>query len=171
MLGNRRPAPRGLIRPDLAIAHITLAMIYLVLTAGVGVALLRSVHDCRGSRALIMLYGILGLLGFLAQMVVGVSVRLLPLYAWMRQFSFMGFDQVPPSPHELALRPLHWSAFVLWVAGIPLLATGLSLDLPLTIQIAGTLLGTAVVISLVHLVLLLKRHATTGVERIEIRQS
>ena len=60
-----------------------------------------------GSR-LMPVYGVCGLLGFLAQMVVGVAARLWPLYAWQRTFAATGYRQPPGSPHGLADPRLRW---------------------------------------------------------------
>ena len=40
---------------------------------------------------LTIVYGVLGLLGFLSQMVVGMSARLLPMFAWMHGHAGSGY--------------------------------------------------------------------------------
>jgi hypothetical protein len=106
---------------------------------------------------LIGAYGVLGLLGFLGQMVAGVSARLLPLYAWMRDFSGAGFAAVPSPPHERPVAALQRIVFWGWLLAVPLLALGLvPAHLP-SIRAAGLLLGAAAGAGLVQLGLLLRR--------------
>jgi len=60
-----------------------------------------------------MAYGVFGLVGFLAQIVVGMEARLLPMFASRREMPWRyGQDLV----------------FLLWLFGVPSLAGGLALD-------------------------------------------
>lgn len=163
MLGNRRPSPKELVRPDLAFGHIAAAFSCLVLATGLGLWL-ATMPASESTPRLIMLYGILALIGFLAQMVVGISIRLLPLYAWMRQFAGTAFEELPPSPHTLVRRSLHWATLLIWGAGVPLLATGLALDLFWAIRSAAAALGLSVGLGLLHFQILLRPHRSTPVE-------
>ena len=76
----------------------------------------------------ILAYGVFGLVGFLAQIVVGVGARLLPLYVWMTAFGGRLLDEPPPSPHELAARPVLAVVLACWLAGVPALAAGFAFD-------------------------------------------
>jgi hypothetical protein len=62
----------------LGIAHVAQALACLVLAAGLGLALAFS-PPTAWKLAAVPVYGVLGLVGFLAQMVIGVNARLLPL--------------------------------------------------------------------------------------------
>jgi hypothetical protein len=160
----RTPA-RGLPRPDLGAVQALLAIGYLGVSAGLGLYVVfepgvfepvvfepRAFHPAPrgGTEAtlrLTMIYGVTGLLGFLAQMIAGISTRLLPIFAWMTAFT-TGPDgvRVPPekTPHELVHRPAQVASFVLWVAGVPALAAGLYLEHVALTSAAGTGLFLAV---------------------------
>jgi hypothetical protein len=71
--------------------------------------------------ALGWIYGTAGLVGFLAQIVVGIQGRLLPLFGWYRMME--RGDMQPPtrSARTLASSGVAKSMLVAWVAGIPLL--------------------------------------------------
>jgi len=67
---------------------------------------------------------VLGLVGFLAQMVVAMEVRLIPLAAW-----FWAVDReplTPPmSPHQMRDRTFQTIVFAAWSSAVPLLAAGM----------------------------------------------
>ncbi len=145
MVRNPRPAPKELRRPDLGIVHVAQALVCLVLAAGLGLALVFSPPGAWKFPA-IMVYGVLGLVGFLAQMVIGVSSRLLPLFSWLTAYAGDGFRTVPPSPHSMPHRALQAWTLGLWSAGVPLLAAGLALDRIAWLAAAGWALCAAVVL-------------------------
>ena len=145
-----KPPPRDLPRPDLGRAHIGLSFLYLLLAIGLGAAVLlwpRSPHRV----ALLTAYGATLLVGFLSQIIVGFSVRLLPLFTWMRDFAAGGFDRVPVSPHRRIARSLHRLGFWCWTAGTPLLITGLATGRGPLVRPAGALLALATVSSLLQI--------------------
>jgi hypothetical protein len=110
MLRHPRPAPAAQPRPDLGVAHALQALVWLAVSTASGVWLaLAPASDA--SLAVAMAYGVLALVGFLAQMVVGVAARLVPLYAWL-----WGFADRPPRAIEArtdghARLVDRWSAF------------------------------------------------------------
>jgi hypothetical protein len=126
MLRNRRPPPAGLPRPDLGVLHVAQALTYLVLCLGLGLFLAFS-EPSPLSFQLAPLYGVLGLLGFLGQLVIGVEARILPMFA--AYHANRGACNAGPVilPHQMVSRQLQWAALLGWSAGIPLLAAGLSL--------------------------------------------
>jgi hypothetical protein len=93
-----------------------------------------------------LVYGVLGLVGFLAQMVIGVNARLLPLFSWLTAYAGDAFRTVPPSPHAMPSRALQTWTLALWSAGVPLLAAGLSLDRIAWLTGAGWVLLAAVLL-------------------------
>lgn len=125
MLRHRRPAPRELRRPDWGVAHAMAAFSALIASAGLGMWL-AAAERSELTLAVVPAYGILGLVGFLAQIVVGIEGRVLPMFAWLWGFADRRYGELPPSLHAAAPRRLQALAFVLWIAGVPLLATGLS---------------------------------------------
>lgn len=124
MLRNRRPAPPER-RSDWSVAHAIQAMACLITACGLGLYLAVSERSDT-SLSLALAYGVLGLVGFLSQIVVGVLGRVLPLFAWLWGFADRAYAESPPSLHRAPVRSLQSLVFVLWTAGVPLLALGLA---------------------------------------------
>jgi hypothetical protein len=125
----RRPAPKpvGAPRIDFAIFHAASAGVSLVIAAAIGLALLvlpPSPATLHAAAA----YGVFGLIGFLAQMVVAMEVRLLPMVTWFWAYERSGFQVAPPSPHVMRERSWQLAVFVAWTVGVPALAAGLWLE-------------------------------------------
>jgi hypothetical protein len=127
MRRHPRPAPRALRQPDFGVIHVALALGWLVAAIVLGLAVAWGPAGAWRPGA-VLLYGTAGLVGFLAQLVVGVRARLLPLYTWLVAYSGSGFTRVPASPHAMPSRPLQAATLGLWAAGVPLLAAGLATD-------------------------------------------
>ena len=72
-------------------------------------------------------YGVLGLIGFLAQMVVAMEARLLPMVTWFWAYAASGYREPPPSPHVMRDRSLQAIVFGAWTVGVPALALGMFL--------------------------------------------
>jgi hypothetical protein len=156
MLRNRRPSPTELRRPDWGVAHALQALACLVAATALGMYL-AAAEPSQQTIALASAYGVLGLLGFLSQIVVGVEARVLPLFAWLWGFKDRDYASSPPSVHGASVRPLQAVAFVLWTAGVPLLAFGLASERAAWVSCAagGLLLG--VLASLANAVTVLVR--------------
>jgi hypothetical protein len=75
-----------------------------------------------------MAYGVLGLVGFLAQMVAGMEARLLPIFAWYWANANTRDEGPVASPHQMSWRGAQELGFVLWLFGVPALAGGLAFD-------------------------------------------
>jgi hypothetical protein len=156
MLRNRRPPPTERRRPDWSVAHALAALLSLIAACGLGLYLAVA-EGSDTTLALGMVYGVLGLVGFLSQIVVGVLGRVLPLFAWLWGFADRAHAESPPSLHRAPAHGLEALVFVLWTAGVPLLATGLASDrVALVSSGAGALLG-AVIASLANAILVLAR--------------
>jgi hypothetical protein len=121
----RRPpeAPRI----DFAVLHAAAAGLSLVVAAALGTVLLIQPLSPVMLRTALA-YGTFGLVGFLAQMVVAMQVRLVPLLAWYGHYAESGFDSIPPSPWTTRDRLLQGIVFVAWVIGVPAIALGLSYE-------------------------------------------
>lgn len=156
MVRNPRPAPKDLRRPDLGVLHVAQALGYLLLSGGLGLALAFSPPGAWKVPAALV-YGVLGLVGFLAQMVIGVNARLLPLFSWLTAYAGDAFRTVPPSPHAMPSRALQIWTLALWSAGVPLLAAGLALDRIPWLAAAGWLLLAAVVLDGIGAVRVVRR--------------
>jgi hypothetical protein len=127
MLRHPRPRPPGLRTPDPAVWHAACAFASLVLASGLGLWLTIA-EPSTATLRVAMAYGVLGLVGFLAQMVVGMEGRLLPLFASYWAHANTGYAGPVPSPYEMAWRGGQELVFVLWLFGVPALAGGLAFD-------------------------------------------
>jgi hypothetical protein len=156
MLGHRRPPPTDRRRPDWGTAHALQSVAYLLAACGLGLYL-SAAEPSETTLALVPVYGVAGLVGFLSQIVVGVEGRVLPLFAWLWGFADRGHAELPPSLHAAPVWPLQALVFVCWTAGVPLLAFGLGRDRPpLTSLGAGALL-VAVIAGLANAIVVLRR--------------
>lgn len=112
MLRNPRPRPPRLRSPDPAVLHAGAAFVWLIVACAMGLWLTMAAPS-ENTLRIAMAYGVAGLVGFLAQMVVGMENRLLPM--WVGR--------------ELPWRYGQDLVFLLWLFGVPSLASGLALDL------------------------------------------
>jgi hypothetical protein len=159
MLRHRRPRPAGVRAPDPAVWHAMAACMSLVLACGLGLWLTLAAPSPTTLRVA-MAYGVFGLVGFLAQMVVGMEGRLLPLFSWYWAYANRGYTGPVPSPHETGWRGGQELGFVLWLFGVPALAGGLAFDAVPFVAAAGWCLLAATLIDSVHVARIL-RHAFT----------
>ena len=103
-------------------------------------------------------YGLLGLVGFLSQIVIGVATRMLPLVTWLQQFVRSGNGSSIPSQYAMMLRPVQMGSFALWTLGVPVLAAGLFSGAEAMISLGATALAMATVLVGINVVRVL-RHA------------
>ena len=126
---RRRPVskPVGASRVPFALLHAASAGLSLIAGVAVGAVLLvvppspRTLHAAAA-------YGVLGLVGFLAQMIVAMEARLLPIVTWFWAYERSGFRVPPPSPHSMHEESLQAIVFAAWTVGVPALAIGMSLE-------------------------------------------
>jgi len=149
---RRVPAAKALKRPDYGMLLSLQALVYLLLATGIGLYL---VFAERLNLGAVMVYGTFILLGLFGQIILGVEMRLVPMFAWIQAWTRSGFKELPTSPHDMTLRPAQLAALVLWTAGTPTLAWGLAeadhtlVSIGAWILIAGSLsaaVGTAAVL-------------------------
>lgn len=127
MVSHRARRPPEAPRVDFAVLHAAAAGIWLLTAAGLGAFLLaRPMSDATLHAALA--YGTFGLLGFLAQMVVAMQVRLIPLFAWYTGYSASEFRRPPPSPWGMRDRMLLTTTFAAWTFGVPAIGLGLAFE-------------------------------------------
>jgi hypothetical protein len=138
------------------VAHALQALAFLVAACGLGLYLAVSERS-ETTLALASAYGVLGLVGFLSQIIVGVEARVVPLFAWLWGFADRAYAEPPPSLHRAPARSLQGSAFVLWTAGVPLLALGLASDRMVAVSLGGGALCVAVLASLANAIVMLTR--------------
>jgi hypothetical protein len=97
-------------------------------------------------------YGVAGLIGFLGQVIAGMQGRLVPMYAWYGAFEAGG--HMPPlvAVHALASHRLARWNFIVWTAGVPALALGLSSQSTPIIAAASATLLAGVLLNAAQLV-------------------
>lgn len=127
MVRRPRPRPPGLRTPDPAVLHAAASFASLVIAAALGLWLAIAPTSTATLR-IAMAYGVFGLVGFLAQMVVGMEGRLLPIFAWYWAYANTGYKGPVPSQHDMPWHGGRKIAFLLWLFGVPALAGGLAFD-------------------------------------------
>ena len=141
---HRRPPPAAMPRPDygMLLAGSALASLAGATVLGLALAFL----PMSGTTLRVELaYGVLGLVGFLAQMISGIESRLLPLFAWYWAFAAREFRGLPPNPHAMPLRAAQrWSALA-WLAAAPLLTIGFAADASVIVRTGAGLLLAGVI--------------------------
>lgn len=161
MLRSRRPPPAGLPMPDWSTRQTFLALAYGLVALALGAVLAFG----EGTSTLIWAYGITGLVGFVAQLVVGIQGRLLPLHAWYREMERLGGEPPPISAHALASLPTARATFLLWMVGVPLLCAGFVVrEAPLVAAGAGLLLAATLVNAWHGCAILARAHARVARE-------
>jgi hypothetical protein len=156
MLRHRKPAPTALRRPDWGVAHAFQAFACLIAACGLGLYLAASARSAT-TLALTSAYAVLGLVGFLSQIIVGVEARVLPLFAWLWGFADRAYAESPPSLHRAPARSLQGLSFVLWTGGVPLLALGLGSDQMVPVSLGAGALCVAVLAGLANAIVVLTR--------------
>jgi hypothetical protein len=157
MLRHPRPRPPGVRTPDPAVCHAAAAFASLMIACVLGLWLTIA-EPSAATLQIATAYGVFGLVGFLAQMVVGMEGRLLPLFAWYRAYSNTGYKGPVLSPNEMAWRNGQELVVVLWLFGVPALAGGLAFDAVPFVRTAAWCLLVATVVDSVNAVRIL-RHA------------
>lgn len=146
---RRMPRPPALPARDWSTWQAHVALVWLLLASVLGLVL--AVGAPTGYRLPLMwLYGMAGLVGFLAQIVTGIQGRLVPFYAWYRAMARAGG---PPErganslPSPAFARPI----FVAWTAGVPLLAAGLAFQGEIVIRAGALCLAAGLCIGAAYL--------------------
>jgi len=157
MLRRPRPRPPGLRWPDPAVLHAAASFLWLIVASTLGVWLTLAAPSANTLRVA-MAYGVFGLVGFLAQMVVGMEGRLLPIFAWYSAYANTEYKGPVLSQHEMPWRYGQDLVFLLWLFGVPSLAGGLALDLVPFVMAGAWCLLVATVADAVNVTRIL-RHA------------
>jgi hypothetical protein len=124
-LAHRMPRPPALPRPDWSTWQARMALGWLVVSVLIGLMLSADVLEAQRV-TLSWYYGVAGLVGFLAQIVVGVQGRLVPMYAWYRAKAARGGAPPARAANELPSEPFARVIFLSWAVGVPCLAWGLA---------------------------------------------
>jgi len=141
----RLPAakPPGAPRVDFAVLHAAGAAASLAAAAIIGIALL-VLPASPTSLHLAAAYGVLGLIGFLAQMVVGMEARLLPLVTWYWAYERSEFRVPPAAPLTMRDRTLQAMVLAGWTIAVPALAAGMFFEAAQLVSIGAWSLFAAV---------------------------
>jgi hypothetical protein len=151
MLRHRLPRPRPLPSVDYTIRHACLAFGSLAIAVALGATLaLREPSELTMRAALA--YGVFGLVGFLAQMVAGMQIRLLPLLAWYTAAHGAATPEAMPSMAVMSAQPLTSTAWVLWLWGVPALAAGFFFNAIPLLTAGAVALAVAAIIGAVQAV-------------------
>jgi hypothetical protein len=141
------------------VLHVAAAFSSLAIACGLGLWL--SIEEpSERMLQLAVAYGVFGLVGFLAQMVVAMQARLLPIFAWYWASTNVDGAYAGPAPHEMHWHTGHQVVAVLWFVGVPTLAAGLAFDALPVVRAAGISLLAATVIDSAQAAIIL-RHAYT----------
>jgi hypothetical protein len=155
MLRSPRPRPPKLRTPDPAVLHAGASFVWLAAASALGIWLTLAAPSSATLRVA-MAYGVFGLVGFLAQMVVGMEGRLLPIFAWYWAYANTGYKGPVPSQHEMPWRGGQELVFVLWLFGVPALAGGLAFDAVPFVRAAAWCLFAAALVDTVNVVRILR---------------
>ena len=116
--------PAGAPRIDFGVWHAASAGASLIAAASIGLTLLLRPTSPTMLRAAAA-YGVLGLVGFLAQMVVAMEAKLLPMATWFWAYAASHCRVPPVSPHLMRDRTLQAIVLAGWTVGVPALAAGM----------------------------------------------
>src|SRR5205823_8269349 len=156
MLRRRVSKPAGASRVDFGLLHAAAAGVSLVIAVVLGIALVilptspRTLHAAAA-------YGVFGLIGFLAQMIVAMETRLLPIVTWFWTYADSGYRVAPPSPHVMRDRTLQAIVFDGWIIGVPTLAAGMFLESARLVGLGAWSLFAAVAIATLDHALVVSR--------------
>lgn len=146
MLERPRTPPPDRPRSRYAIAHIATAAAWLVVACVFGV-LLTLAEMTEATLRAAMLYGVFGLVGFLAQVIVGFEIQILPTAAtyWALERNGAAAIGSPRAANE-RLRAVIYAG---WASGVPAVAAGLFLTAPVVLSAGAWLLFGSVVLATV----------------------
>lgn len=151
---RKLPPPAALPRPDWATWQTHTAFLWLLVAVSSGLLLTLPI-PITWMIAVGWIYGVAGLIGFLAQIVLGIQGRLLPLYSWYRTMERSSMQPPSRSAHSLASPVLAKAILGAWTVGVPLLIAGLAVGVdPITVLgsallLAGVALNAAQVATIV----------------------
>ena len=148
----RRPAP-GRSERGFAIAHVATAAVWLVFACVLGVGLTIAPLTETTLR-IALLYGVFGLVGFLAQIIVGFELYVLPTAAAYWAIQQAGNDTIPPPPSNEMRRS---GIYVAWLTGVPAVGAGLFFNAPMVLATGAWLLFSAVTLAAFDLMMVVGR--------------
>jgi hypothetical protein len=127
MVRYRSKKPTDAPAVDFAVLHAAAAGLSLVAACSIGLYILFASPSDTSLR-LAIAYGVFGLVGFLAQMVVGMQARLVPMLAWYRALVDSGFKGPIVPPFAMSVRSLQEGTLTAWAFAVPAIAVGFALN-------------------------------------------
>ena len=150
VVAHRLPRPPALPQRDWSAWQVHGAFLALAVATVLGLVLtILPVGSTQVTLAWI--YGVAGLVGGLAQIVIGMQGRLVPMYAYYRAMAARGGTPPGRSVHALVSIPYARAQFLTWTAGVPWLAAGLSTRHLVSIRASALVLLAAVVIGAAYM--------------------
>jgi hypothetical protein len=149
MLAHTKPRPPAMRTPDPAVLHAAAALLSLVAACALGLWLAIAPVS-PSTPAVATAYGALALAGFLAQMIVAMKGRLLPVFAWYWAFANTDYKGPVPPPHAMPWRPAQLIVVGLWWIALPVLVWGLAAGAVPAIRTAAWLLLLATALDTVQ---------------------
>ena len=149
MMTKRKPAPPPLPpQPDFSLMHAPFSFLCLLVCIFLGFLLLRFPQNEQTLR-LALAYLVLGLIGFLSQIVTGLKPKILSIFTWYHVFSRTGSRDIP-RPVDMPVRVFQITNFALWVIGVPCLIIGTYTASAFLIRAGATLLLAGLIIATFH---------------------
>ena len=152
---QKLPRPPALPRRDWSTWQTHVAIAWLFVAAGLGVALAVMTPGPR-QLTVAWVYGVAGIVGFVSQIVVGIQGRLAPLYAYYRGMAALDGQPPPRAANELPTPRFAFPVFLLWTAGVPLLAWGLAAASGPLVRLSALVLLTGVLTGAAYLIHLMR---------------
>ena len=137
--------PAGAPRNDLAVLNSAGAGVSHLISIVIGLTPLVAPPSTRALH-MAAAYGVFGLVGFLAQMVVAMETRLIPLFSWYRTYAATSFQIPPPPPLAMRDRTMQTIVFAGWTVGVVALAAGFGLESARWLTVGAWSLFAAVVV-------------------------
>lgn len=158
---RRVPRPPALPRRDWSAWQAHVALLWLLVALVLGLFLS---SGAGGSARVVLMwtYGTAGLVGFLAQIVVGMQGRLIPLYAWYRAMAQRSGRPPAVAANALPAESFARAIFLLWFAGVLLLVVGLPVGSPMAIRTAAGLLLAGLAVNAAYIGWMVRRAAGDG---------
>jgi hypothetical protein len=120
-----RSPPPARPQPDWAVGHALQSLVYLLIATLIGSALVL-MPTTAWTAWLAMLYGVVALLGFLSQIIIGTEHWILHLFQRQTRFKASGFANQLPAPHTVGSQSIRAVVFGFWTVGVPVFATGMA---------------------------------------------
>lgn len=155
-LAHRMPRPPALPARDWSTwqTHTALGWLGVAMVCGLVLTVMK---PSAATVPLMWVYGTAGLVGFFAQIVVGMQGRLVPMYLWYRAWAL--HPGPPPDVAANALPSAAWTRplFFIWLAAVPTLTWGFALHNATATNSGAVLLMCGVFANAAYLLSMMRR--------------